>query len=176
MAGLFAIDSPRHLERIMSVAIDLLVENLKGNLQFAKMTVADMTDADLIQRPCDQSTPGLYQMGHVIAAEAAMMGKLYPDFKQAPESWSKAYFGGCPSDEELLKTATKDQLVAEFDRIRSDTIAIVEKMADEDLAKPSHQEWAPTIRQLILGLDNHLWMHWGQIQVLRRKLGKKVLF
>jgi hypothetical protein len=160
----------------MSVAIDLLVENLKGNGQFAVMTVADMTDEELLQRPCENSTPGLYQMGHVITAEAAMMAKTHPDFKQPPESWPKAYFGGCPSDDVLLKTATKDQLVAEFQRIRGDVIAIVEKMADADLAKPSNVDWAPTMRQLILGLDNHLWMHWGQIQVLRRKLGKKVLF
>lgn len=160
----------------MSAAIDLIVENLKGNLQFALMTVGDMTDAELLQRPTENSTPGLYQLGHVIAAEAMMMGKTHPDFKPAPESWSKVYFGPCPADDVLLKTATKDQLMAEFQRIRADTIAAAQKLSDADLARPSQVEWAPTLGKLLLGLDTHLWMHWGQLQVLRRKLGKPVLF
>jgi hypothetical protein len=52
-------------------------------------------------------------------------------------------------------------------------------MPDADLDKPTQgnmAQFAPTLGALLLLQSNHTLMHAGQFTVLRRKLGKPVLF
>jgi hypothetical protein len=63
--------------------------------------------------------------------------------------------------------------------VRTATIAWVKTLTPADLDKPTPEKmrnWAPTVGHLVTMLPNHLTMHLGQIQVIRRKLGKPILF
>ena len=77
------------------------------------------------------------------------------------------------------KLGTKAELVAELEKAREKTCAWLATLSAEDLAKPAPERMrsiCPTVGHLIHLFLSHVAMHVGQIQVLRRKLGKPVLF
>jgi uncharacterized damage-inducible protein DinB len=58
-------------------------------------------------------------------------------------------------------------------------VAFAKSCTPADLNKPGPERMArmaPTVGHVLGLLGNHYMMHMGQIQVLRRKLGKPVLF
>jgi hypothetical protein len=70
----------------------------------------------------------------------------------------------------------KAELLEQLGRVRAATVAIVKVMTDADLATPMQgpmAEFFPTYGHVVVNLiPTHLAMHVGQIQVIRRKLGK----
>ncbi len=73
--------------------------------------------------------------------------------------------------------ATRDQYLHLFNQTRTATLAAVAKLSDADLDKPAK---GPANISNLGGLLNlvaiHSIMHGGQFSVIRRKLGKPVLF
>ena len=75
--------------------------------------------------------------------------------------------------------ATKAQYLDLFNKTRAATLVAVDKLSDADLDRPttgSMAQWAPTLGALLVLTANHTMMHAGQFTVLRRKLGKPVIF
>lgn len=75
--------------------------------------------------------------------------------------------------------ATKEEYLSQFNKAREATLAALAKMSDADLDKPTQgnmAKFAPTLGNLIVLQSNHTLMHAGQFTVVRRKLGKPVLF
>ena len=63
--------------------------------------------------------------------------------------------------------------------MRAATLAEVDKLADADLDRACTgrmAQFAPKLANLLLLVGNHTTMHSGQFSVIRRKLGKPVLF
>ena len=56
------------------------------------------------------------------------------------------------------------------------TLAALEGVSEEALDQPSGWDMAPTVGTVLLMIANHDMMHSGQFSVIRRKLGKPVLF
>jgi hypothetical protein len=134
-------------------AKDAIRTALNGNHNILKMYVSDLSDADLLTRPVPGANHIAWQLGHVIAAEVMF---------QSP--------AGFRSKQEYLDL---------FDKVRGNTLATLDRMADADLDRPTPgrmAEFAPTLGAILLMLANHEMMHAGQFTVLRRKLGKPVLF
>ena len=58
-------------------------------------------------------------------------------------------------------------------------MAWVKTLTEADLAKPAPEQfkgWVATVGDLLFGILAHTTMHVGQIQVIRRKLGRPILF
>ena len=65
-----------------------------------------------------------------------------------------------------------------IERLESGEAAVGE-MTEADLDRPcagSMATFAPTLGKLLILISNHTLMHGGQIQVIRRVLGKPILF
>ena len=63
--------------------------------------------------------------------------------------------------------------------MRAVTIAAVDKLSDTDFDTPtkgSMAKYAPTLGDLLVLTANHTLMHGGQFTVVRRALGKPVVF
>jgi uncharacterized damage-inducible protein DinB len=74
---------------------------------------------------------------------------------------------------------TKSEYMNLFNQTREATLATLAKMPDADLDKPTSGDmakFAPTMGALLLLNSNHTLMHAGQFTVVRRKLGKPILF
>ena len=159
---------------------ELLVDVLRKDLGLFQMTVADMTDADLLQRPVPGSNNALWQLGHLIKAEANMVneaaGKTVVDL---PVGFGDRFKRDTANVDDVAKLGTKADLTALLVKVRDQTCAWVATLTPADLAKPapeSLRRMVPTVGHLAHLFPVHLAMHVGQIQVLRRKLGKPVLF
>ena len=66
-----------------------------------------------------------------------------------------------------------------FDKVRSATSAALAKLSDADLDRPTTGQmagFAPRLGDFFMLVANHTMMHAGQFSVVRRKLGKPVLF
>lgn len=160
----------------MPATTDLLALHLGWNLEIAQMTLADMSDAELVQRPVPTANHALWQLGHVTVSEAKELAALIPGVSACPESFANRFTKETQGLNATSDFPSKDEILAELTRVRTAVIAGVKQLTEEQLNQPSPVPWAKNVGQLVLALSEHLTMHLGQVQVLRRKLGKPVLF
>ena len=89
-------------------------------------------------------------------------------------AWQKTSLDDTPND-----FHTKQEYLDLLDKVRVATLSALAKMSDADFDKPTTgtvAAYAPTYGAAFLLLGDHQMMHAGQFTVLRRKLGKPVLF
>jgi hypothetical protein len=142
--------------------------------------VSDLSDADLSVRPVPNANHIAWQLGHLVHAEVHLLGQLpgasYPEL---PRGWSEQHGKEAAAMDPPKGFATKTDYLTQFNKVREATLATLAKMADADLDKPTQgnmAQFAPTLGALLLLQSNHILMHVGQFTVVRRKLGKPVLF
>jgi hypothetical protein len=144
------------------------------------MTLADMTDAELLQRPVPGANNGLWQLGHLISAEANMInGVAGKPINELPAGFAERFTPKTASVDEAAKLGTKADLLALLGQVRERTCQFVATLSPADMAKPGPekmQKRCPTVGHIVTLLPVHVAMHLGQFQVLRRKLGKPILF
>ena len=159
---------------------ELLVDVLRRNGEILKSTIADMSDADLIQRPAPTANNGLWQIGHLIASETRLVnGTAGRTVIELPAGFAEKFKRDTASVDDPAKLARKADLLALFERVRAASCDWVASLSAADMAKPAPEQLRqrlPTVGHVAHLLPAHLSMHTGQLQVLRRKLGKPVLF
>jgi hypothetical protein len=156
---------------------DFFVRNLNGTLGTLKMTLADMSDADLMQRPAPAANHANWQIGHLINSEAQFMAKCGAKMPELPAGFAQRYTKATANSNDASQFAAKAQLLDLFEKVRAATVAFAQTATEAqlDAAGPMPQ-LAPKVIDTLSLATGHVWMHLGQIQVLRRKLGKPVLF
>jgi len=155
---------------------DAIKYALESSQNMVNMYLGDLSDADLLVRPAPGANHIAWQLGHLIAAEAGYFLPKIPGAAtvQLPAGFAQQHGKETAgSDSGFLK---KDEYLALFKTCRAATQATVDKLSESDLDKPSGWQMAPTIGKLLLTVANHDMMHAGQFTVVRRKLGKPVLF
>jgi hypothetical protein len=157
-------------------AIQAALEATKGDLP---TYVKDFSDADLLVRPVPGANHAAWQIGNVIGGDIFFIGSELPDtpYPQLPPGFAELHGSkGATKDEGFL---TKAEYLELFEKVRSATIAAVGRLTDSDLDRPvtgPGKAFAPTLGKLFIAASNHTLMHAGQFSVIRRKLGKPVLF
>src|SRR5271170_4518539 len=92
---------------------DLLIDTLHRNLGMLNMTLADMTDAELLQRPVPGANNGLWQLGHLISAEANMInGCAGKTINELPAGFAERFNSKTASVDDPAKLGTKADLLA----------------------------------------------------------------
>ena len=143
------------------------------------MYLNDLSDADILVRPAPSANHIAWQMGHLIQAEVSLLqGQLpsavYPELPAGYKELHNAKNAG--SDKGF---GTKADYLNTFTKVREATIANLAKLTDADLDKPTTgtmAPFAPNLGAFFILLANHTLMHAGQFTVVRRKLGKPVVF
>jgi len=160
-----------------------LIASLKSNLGMVTHTLGDLTDAEMFIRPCPGANHAAWQLGHLCLSESSIQPILAAAHAVGvPDGFKDVYNMKANVNDGAEKFApfnTKAQLIELFGKVRAGTIACVESMSPEQLDAPTpekYQAWAPTLGMLVAGQMTHTMMHAGQFQVIRRKLGKPVLF
>jgi hypothetical protein len=160
-------------------AKDAIRAALKTNQNMMNMTINDMTDEDLLVRPVPGANHIAWQFGHLIMAEQSMVKALGGQPPALPAGFAEQHSKQTAAADGASNFATKAQYLDLFNKTREAALAAAEKMSDADLDKPvegSMARIAPTLGVLASFPAVHAYMHMGQFSVVRRKLGKPVLF
>jgi uncharacterized damage-inducible protein DinB len=153
---------------------ELAADGLKSNLEMLMGTLSDFSDADIYVRPCPGANHTAWQLGHLAAAEANMVGAY-----KLPEGYEKKFSKETCGKDDPKFFGTKAELLDQLSKTRAATIAWVKAAKPADLDKPAPERMrhmCPTMGHLVQLLPSHFAMHMGQMQVIRRKLGKPLLF
>jgi hypothetical protein len=143
--------------------------------------VSDLSDADLLLRPVPSANHIAWQLGHLILAEQSLCRDYLPQAKypELPIGFSGQHGKDTAAMEPPKGFLTKSEYLELFNGSREATVAGLDALADEDLDKPTSgrmAQFAPTVAALLLLQANHTTMHSGQFSVVRRMLGKPILF
>lgn len=158
---------------------DMIAQTLNRDLAMMKRLLEDLSDADLITRPVPGANHAIWQLGHLVLSEAHLVNAAQPGAVPPPPALFVEKFkkdnakiddpNFFPKKAEILEAMTNG---------RNATVAWVKSLSPEDFDRPitgPTARFADSIGLMLVNLPWHDAMHAGQIQVLRRKLGKPVL-
>jgi hypothetical protein len=162
-------------------AKDAIKYALTSTQNLLKWYVSDLSDADLLTRPAPGANHLAWQLGHLISAEPHLLGPLLPgvNYPELPAGFAEQHGKATAAVDPPKGFGTKEQYLGLLSRTREATLAALERLPDADLDGPVSGDmgkFAPTVGAMFLLQANHTLMHAGQFTVLRRKLGKPVLF
>jgi uncharacterized damage-inducible protein DinB len=159
---------------------DALKNALTSTQHMLGMFVADLSDADLLVRPVPNANHIAWQMGHLINAEQHFLNILGASgAPKLPDGWADQHGKKTASEDPPKGFATKAQYMELFTKTREAALGALANMTDADLDKATTGDiakFAPNNGAVFMLLANHVMMHAGQFTVVRRKLGKPVLF
>jgi len=160
--------------------IEFIVATLKRDVEMVKMTLADLTDAEMLVRPCAGANHATWQIGHLVMAESRLVNAAVPGaVPPPPEGYPDKFTKESAKNDDPSFFPKKAELMDNLIKAREATIAWTQSLKPADLDKtipPPTDRFAPTVGMLLHALPLHVGMHLGQFQVLRRKLGRPVLF
>jgi DinB family protein len=151
---------------------------LQGTQNMLSMYLGDLADADLLVRPVPSANHIAWQLGHLISSER-QLGKVLPGaaYPELPAGFDEQHNPKNATSDKGF--GTKADYINLFNKTREATLGALNKMSEADLDKPNSgpvAQFAPTLGALLILVSNHVLMHAGQFSVVRRKLGKPVIF
>jgi hypothetical protein len=159
---------------------DLIADAIAGDPKVLAMHLGDLSDADLLTRPAPGANHPAWQLGHLIVAETNAVNLVKPGaMPELPAGFADRFKKDTARSDNPADFPKKAELLQLFEKARRATVAWVKTLSPQDYATPTPEKirgWAPTVGALPIALSGHVMMHIGQVQVLRRKLGKPVLF
>ena len=164
----------------MSVIIELLAKNLADNFEMLKNHLGEFSDAEMFVRPVAGANHAAWQVGHLLFFENMVCSMYAPSAViKLPDGSDKLYGKEGATVDDAAKFLSKEELLKHLGTVRQALVTWVKGLSDDDLAKAgpdAFKGWVDTIGDLVIAIQMHTTMHIGQIQVIRRKLGKKVMF
>lgn len=141
----------------------------------------DLSDEDLLVRPVPEANHLAWQIGHLIAAEPHLIRDPYPDaaYPDLPNGFADKHTKDTAGNDDPSAFYSKKEYTDLFNQVREVTIALVGNLSEQDLDRPTPGKmapFAPTLGDMLVLVSNHTLMHGGQFSVVRRKLGKPILF
>jgi hypothetical protein len=153
---------------------------LSRNLEILKLTIADFSDQELLVRPVPGANHAAWQLGHLIQSAARMMNQVAPGVIPEPAAKIGESFSGKTANvDDPAAYPGKTSLLEALSQSYGAIAQWTKTLAPQDLDRPTPPrmaQFAPTVGLMVLMMAGHLIMHVGQVQVIRRKLGKPLLF
>lgn len=161
-----------------------IAAHIKSELQLPTSVVQgylqDLSDEDLMRRPVQNANHIAWQLGHLIVAEHDLNNMVCPDSMPAlPEGFAEKHSKETASSDNPGDFCTKDEYLKYMDEQRAGTLALLDRLSDEELQVPAPEHlkmFGGTVGAVIAGQSAHWMMHAGQWVIVRRQLGKEALF
>ena len=161
-------------------ATTAILEGLKIGEMVSLAYLDDLTDAEMLQRPCAGANHINWQIGHLLKSEHDMIGTIVPgSMSPLPAGFSERYGNEHANCDDPKQLCSKAELMAIYQQVRPATAKALAGLGDADLDKASperFQAYAPTFASLFSMQGSHWLMHAGQWAVVRRQLGRKPIF
>jgi len=160
---------------------DVIVEILERSLAMLQKALTDFSDADMLVRPTPTANHAEWMIGHLCKSESFMLGACGGDTADLlPAGFADCYPQVKGQLPEVANPLGKQALIDLFTKVRGRTIAFVKAAGEEALLKqvpsPFNKGSMTTVMFMLMMPSLHGSLHLGQIQVIRRVLGKPILF
>ncbi|MGC4031584.1 MAG: DinB family protein [Tepidisphaeraceae bacterium] len=139
----------------------------------------DFTEAEFLARPVPSADHVAWQLSHLLNGYTMMLALYGAEGKYTVPAKVAEVTKETAKVDDASAFLGKEELLAGNEAAIGVLIDAIKGMTDADLDKPSPEyfhRFATTLGQLALMVPLHQSMHIGQIQVIRRSLGKPVLF
>src|SRR5262245_60077800 len=102
-----------------------------------KTYIADLSDADLFERPGPGCNHLAWQLGHLISSEGALLDMVQPGTSiKLPEGFAAKHSKETIGVDDPKKFYTKQEYLDLIDKVQTATFAALENVSDSDLDKP----------------------------------------
>jgi len=157
---------------------DVIKYAITSSQQIVSNFLSDLSDADLLVRAAPTANHIAWQLGHLIGSEASYFLAKLPGAPtvELPAGFAEQHSNTTAQQNPPTGFLTKAQYLELFNKVRGVTLAALDKLTDADLDQPTGWDMAPTIGKVLVMISTHDMMHAGQFSVVRRILGKPVLF
>ena len=161
-------------------AKDVIKANIQGGQMLLGALSEDLTDDELFIRPAGVANHMAYQLGHLISSERHMIEGVCPGSSpELPAGFDKAHSKENAESESRDGFLSKSEYLALYQKQRDATLKALASQSDADLDKPGPEamrQICPTVGSVFALQSFHQAWHMGQLTVLRRQLGKPVVF
>ena len=140
--------------------------------------LSDMSDDDIVVCPVEGAHHAAWQLGHLILNERRTVEAIRAGGGvELPQGFEEAHGKEVPlsSREGALKVS---EYLALMKAQRAKTKEILKSLSDTELHQPAPEfmrGYAKSVASAFITIASHEMMHSGQIAVIRRKLGKRVV-
>ncbi len=139
--------------------------------------LSDLTDVELLHRPCKGCNHINWQLGHLITSGNFHLSNVSPDAPiPLPQGFAEKYRAETATVDDPKRLCSKSELMDLRHKLRAAVLDSLEKIPDTELDRQTGIEYAPTVAALFELQGSHWLMHAGQWTVIRRQLGRKPLF
>lgn len=135
----------------------------------------DLSDEDWMRRPHPACNHLNWQVGHLIHSEHEMMQGISA-MPPLPTGFADRYRKETQTSSRAADFCRKVELLAAQKAQRAGTLAILDRITEADLDKPTGIDYAPSVGALLALIPAHWLMHAGQWVIVRRELGRPPLF
>ncbi len=161
-------------------ARDVMRASIGRAKMITDMLLGDLSDADLLARPVPSANHVAWQLGHVIVSLNYFGETIKPGSMPAlPAQFAAQHSKETAASDKPADFLSKQQYVTLLDGQRQafvDLLATVPLSRFDEASPEAMQGYAARISDLVTLVAEHEMMHSGQISVVRRKLGKPVVF
>ena len=160
-------------------AKDAIKYEMDMGMMVLKSYISDLSDSDLMIRPAKGANHLAWQLGHLIGAEAELVGAVSQGAGAAlPAGFADAHGKETVGIDDRAKFLVKAQYIELMDKQREVTKAALDKLPDSELDKPAPEQmrgYCPTVGAVFMLVGGHFLMHAGQFATVRRLLGKPIV-
>ncbi|MCA9085635.1 MAG: DinB family protein [Planctomycetaceae bacterium] len=157
---------------------------IRQNIELARWCcdayLADLSDGDLMVRPAAGCNHINWQLGHLITSDHDLINAVAPgSMPELPSGFGAKYSKATAAIDDASNFCTKEELLNTASIQLKSALAALQTATDEDLDDPAPapiNSYAPNVAAVFSLLGSHWMMHSGQWVVVRRLLGKPVLF
>ncbi|MGO8691321.1 MAG: DinB family protein [Thermoguttaceae bacterium] len=158
---------------------DVFQQSVESSHAFLRAELGDLSDADLLVRPVPGANHIAWQLGHMIAGTDRMLTALGQKAPALPEGFQAGYTRETAASDDPAKFLKKAEYLALADQMKAASLAAIAATPDSVLDDPGPEamrHFLPTVGRVLAALGGHWLMHASQFVVVRRKLGKPLLF
>lgn len=154
------------------------LQSLNFSDHITKTYLGDLSDADLLVRAIPGMQHIAWQLGHLISVERSTIEAIAPGSCPAlPEGFDARHTKEAGASDDPAAFYTKAQYLEAWDKQRAATIAVLDRMSEEELDAAAPEQWRkmiPTAGLCFNFLGGHVLMHVGQYVAVRRLLNKPI--
>ena len=142
--------------------------------------LADITPDEMLTRPVPSANHIAWQLGHLILAERHLVETAVPgSMPDLPAGFAERYGRGKVPSDEPADYLPKEEYLQLAKDVRAATLRALDRVSEADFDKPISGRVPPfvkTVGDCFATIGPHWSTHAGQWVVVRRKLGRPVMF